>query len=251
VQSGGPENVILRILIFSLSAFAVGGFGMYRATRKAEWATRRSRWIKFITYFCIVHLVLLCALLGRAVLSVLVLAILSVGAFELYHALFDHRRVPSMLRAGACLAYLLLAAGLMFFVLVSTAEAVVFVYVVVAAFDGFSQVTGQLIGRRQLARIISPAKTVEGAIGGLAMAAVTALVLRPLVRMNAGESLALCGWIVLAGLCGDLAASWIKRQSGLKDFGRLLPGHGGILDRFDSFLVAGPAALIWMSRLSQ
>jgi phosphatidate cytidylyltransferase len=243
--------MIIRILVFSLSAFALGGLGMYSATRKAEPAARRSRWIKFITYFCIVHLVLLCALLGRTVLSVLVLAILCAGAFELYHALFDHRRVGNMLRAGAVLAYLLLATGLMFFVLLSTAEAVVFVYIVVAAFDGFSQVTGQLIGRRQLARVVSPAKTLEGAVGGLAMAAVTAVVLRPLVSMNAGESLAFCGWIVLAGLCGDLAASWTKRQSGLKDFGRLLPGHGGILDRFDSFLVAGPAALLWMSRLPQ
>ncbi|MCU1272741.1 MAG: Phosphatidate cytidylyltransferase, partial [Bryobacterales bacterium] len=52
--------MIIRILIFSLSAFAVGGLGMYSATRKAEPAARRNRWIKFITYFCIVHLVLLC-----------------------------------------------------------------------------------------------------------------------------------------------------------------------------------------------
>src|SRR6185503_11363916 len=110
--------------------------------------------------------VLLCALLGGVVLGVLVLAILSTGAFELYHALFNQRRATNMLRAGAGLAYLLLAAGLTFFVLLSTVEAVVFVYIVVAAFDGFSQVTGQLIGRRQLARVLSPAKTVEGAVGG-------------------------------------------------------------------------------------
>ena len=237
--------MIIGILIFSLAAFAVGGLGMYLASRNVEPPARRNRWIKFITYFCIVHLVLLCALLGRAVLSLLVLAIVWIGAFELYRAL---RGRGNMLRAGAFLPYLLLAIGLIFFVLLSTAEAVVFVYIVIAAFDGFSQVTGQLIGRRQLARLISPAKTWEGAAGGLMMAAVTALLLRPLVNMSAGESLAFCGWITLAGLCGDLAASWIKRKSGLKDFGRLLPGHGGILDRFDSFLAAGPAALLWMSR---
>jgi phosphatidate cytidylyltransferase len=236
--------MIIRLLVFSLSAFAMGGIGMYSANRKVEPAARRNRWIKFITYFCVVHVVLLCALLGRVVLSVLVLAILSIGAFELYGAF---RTAGNMLRAGAGLAYLGLAISLMYFVLLSTAEAFVFVYIVVAAFDGFSQVTGQLIGKRQLARTISPSKTLEGAAGGLLVAAVTAVVLRPLASMNAVESLAFCGWIVLAGLCGDLAASWIKRQSGLKDFGRLLPGHGGILDRFDSFLVAGPAALLWIS----
>ena len=236
--------MIVRILVFSLSAFAVGGLGMYLASRNAESPARRNRWIKFITYFCIVHLVLLCALPGRAVLSLLVLAIVWIGAFELYRALLG---AGNILRAGAGLAYLLLAAGLILFVLLSTAEAVVFVYIVIAAFDGFSQVTGQLIGRRQLARTISPAKTWEGAAGGLVMATVTAMLLRPLVSMSAAESLAFCGWITLAGLCGDLTASWIKRQSGLKDFGRVLPGHGGILDRFDSFLVAGPAALLWMS----
>jgi phosphatidate cytidylyltransferase len=53
--------------------------------------------------------------------------------------------------------------------------------------------------------------------------------------------------VSLAGLCGDLAASWYKRQYGIKDFGALLPGHGGVLDRFDSFFAAG--TVFWLYSL--
>jgi len=121
-----------------------------------------------------------------------------------------------------------------------------FVYLVVATFDGFSQVAGNLFGRHLLARKISPSKTVEGTLGGLVLAAAVAVLLHPLVSLSAAQSLAAGGWIVAAGFSGDLLASWVKRMSGVKDFGRILPGHGGVLDRFDSLLFAGPAALLFL-----
>lgn len=105
--------------------------------------------------------------------------------------------------------------------------------------DVGAYLVGRRWGRRKLAPRISPGKSVEGAIGGLAAGALSAwgcaalfgLGLRPLVALGAGLLLS------LAGQLGDLAESLLKRQAGVKDSGALVPGHGGILDRLDSLLV--------------
>jgi phosphatidate cytidylyltransferase len=104
------------------------------------------------------------------------------------------------------------------------------------------------LGKHPLAQAISASKTVEGAAGGWLAATATALLLRGFIggSSDGNTSLAMgaCGVIVAAGMAGDLAASWVKRRCGVKDFGRLLPQHGGVLDRFDSFLFAAPASLL-------
>lgn len=101
---------------------------------------------------------------------------------------------------------------------------------------------GRLWGKHKLAVELSPNKTKEGAVGGLVasmLVAVIAFIIVPL-PVSLSES-ALLGLLAsVAGQIGDLAASAIKRQTGIKDFGNLLPGHGGVLDRFDSFLLIGP-----------
>jgi phosphatidate cytidylyltransferase len=233
-----------KVFGLCLLAFLIAGAGLYQANRKAGPSIRRDRWTKFITYFCIVHIVLLCALLGPRVLAALMLLILVIGAFELYRVLHSVRGDRVLFRTAVCVGYVFLSAALLLFFSHSTKEMAVFVYLVVGAFDGFSQVAGNLFGRHTLARRISPSKTVEGTVGGLVFAAAMAILLRPLAGLSAAQSLAACGWIVAAGFSGDLLASWVKRAGGVKDFGRILPGHGGVLDRFDSLLFAGPAALL-------
>jgi phosphatidate cytidylyltransferase len=123
-----------------------------------------------------------------------------------------------------------------------TPMAVATLYVVVAVYDGFSQVTGQWFGRWPLAPRISPGKTVEGVWGGLTAAYVVAMSLGGPMAAGFIVRVALGVGTALACLAGDLAASWVKRASGIKDYSRFLPGHGGVLDRFDSFLAA--AALV-------
>lgn len=119
-------------------------------------------------------------------------------------------------------------------------EWVSFGLLVVFASDTAAFFVGRRWGRRPLAPHISPKKTREGAIGGLAGAMLTALALSFLFSINVALALALGLALSVAGQVGDLVESYLKRCAGAKDSGRLLPGHGGILDRLDSIVFAGP-----------
>lgn len=104
--------------------------------------------------------------------------------------------------------------------------------------DTFAYLTGRTWGRRKLIPRVSPNKTVEGAIGGLLAAVVTAVACDALFGMKIGPLLAIGIGIVLgaAGQIGDLAESMLKRMRGVKDSGTLIPGHGGMLDRIDALV---------------
>jgi len=111
--------------------------------------------------------------------------------------------------------------------------------------DTFAFFVGRAIGRHQLAPHISPKKSIEGAIGGLAGAVVAAVVVRVYSPWLSTTHAVILGLIVgLAGQWGDLFESAFKRDFRVKDSGTLLPGHGGILDRFDSLLFAGFAGYL-------
>lgn len=122
----------------------------------------------------------------------------------------------------------------------------------VAAFmsDSAALFTGMACGKHKLAPKASPKKTVEGAVGGL-VGGIMGMVLFRIVFFFVTVQALSIGWCMVIGLVGafmgqlgDLSFSVIKRQCGIKDYGRLLPGHGGVLDRFDSVIFAAP--VVWM-----
>jgi len=236
--------MIARVFAIYIPAFLVGGVGLYAASRKSTPVVRRARLVKFITYFCIVNLVLLCALAGQWVLSALMAVIAALGAREIFRVLPRIGGGKLSLACAIGIAYSVIATAAVFFAWLSPPSIAIFVYLVVCTFDGFSQVAGQLLGRHQLAPRISPGKTIEGSAGGLLCAIGMALVLQPITAWSVQFSLLACCFIVAAALTGDLLASLVKRKSNIKDFSNLLPGHGGILDRFDSFLFAAAACLL-------
>ena len=113
--------------------------------------------------------------------------------------------------------------------------------------DSGAYFAGLKFGKHKLAPVVSPNKTIEGVLGGLA-AAIAGMILYALVldlafpqfRVNYGIAI-LYGLVgSLAGVFGDLCFSIIKRQTGIKDYGNLIPGHGGVLDRFDSMMMVAP-----------
>jgi phosphatidate cytidylyltransferase len=112
--------------------------------------------------------------------------------------------------------------------------------------DSSAFFVGGAFGRRRLAPTISPKKSVEGAVAGLAGAAVVGLLLSLPVGLSpllvAGYGLA----IGVATVLGDLVESLVKRQTGVKDSGVLIPGHGGLLDRMDSLLFCAPVAVLYL-----
>lgn len=106
---------------------------------------------------------------------------------------------------------------------------------------------GSKIGRIKLHGLVSPKKTIEGAIGGVLATVTVAVVANSYMRMAEPiQVLILAALIAGAGILGDLWESAIKREATLKDSGYILPGHGGILDRFDSLLFAVPVVYYYL-----
>jgi phosphatidate cytidylyltransferase len=119
-------------------------------------------------------------------------------------------------------------------------ELVVFVLVLAWAADIGAYFAGRRFGRLRLAPVVSPNKTWEGVLGGLAAGVLVALAGRAWFGLPTLAFLSLCIAAVLVSVVGDLLESMFKRQQGLKDSGHLLPGHGGMLDRIDSLTSSVP-----------
>lgn len=117
---------------------------------------------------------------------------------------------------------------------------VLYLLIVVQLSDVLQYVFGKLFGRHKLAPTVSPSKTVEGAIGGgLAAVAIGAALYR-LTPFEPLEAAALSAVIVVMGILGGLALSAVKRSLGAKDWGTMIEGHGGVMDRLDSVAFAAP-----------
>jgi phosphatidate cytidylyltransferase len=119
-----------------------------------------------------------------------------------------------------------------------------FLFLLVAIFDGYSQICGEILGGWKIVPRISPGKTWSGFLGGLVFCAAAALLSQRLVFgfLRPGPALIVGAATGVFAFLGDISASWVKRRLGIKDFSNLLGPQGGVLDRADSLLWLGPAA---------
>lgn len=240
--------MIQTIYIIILSYFVLGAIAFWFVNRKKDRQTARKSWTKYITYFFIIHILFLSIVFAPPIFATIALLIVLIGIFEMIK-LYRHSnfRYPKFWWL-ALLVYLLLSAGFVYFSRVNN-ELVLFTFLILSIFDAFSQISGQLLGKRKLFPSISPGKTVEGLAGGAVIAAGSSVLLMSLSGVSLLEVLLLAAGIVFFAFLGDMAASFFKRTYNVKDFSKALPGHGGFLDRFDS-LIAGGAFVALLKMLA-
>jgi phosphatidate cytidylyltransferase len=236
--------MIQKIYIFILGYFLLGALAFLLINRKKPAPEGRQNWLKYATYFVLIHILFFSIVLNTAWFRLLGLLILIIGCLELITAFRQSGCTGRNFFIYALILFGVFSAGFLRFGLLQM-ETILFTFIVLSVFDAFSQLSGQLAGRNKLFPRISPAKTIEGLAGGVVFALVSALLLRGLPEFSPACALGLGLGIIAFSFVGDVLASYYKRKHGIKDFSRLLPGHGGFLDRFDS-LIAGGGFMGWL-----
>ncbi len=218
-----------KILFITAFYFLIGALAIIFIQRKLSSDKKKELITKYVFYLLIVHGMLWVCHYHLAFI-LLSTGIVMAGMAEMLMACrASGRKKPFY--AGLAF-YLIPALLFMSFAIKGDTASYLRVYVLVFVFDGFSQICGQLMGRHKLLATISPNKTIEGFIGGLVISILTAVYLLNLPVLPGLL-------IIVASFTGDILASWNKRLRGIKDYSSLIPGHGGVLDRFDSFIAAG------------
>lgn len=122
-----------------------------------------------------------------------------------------------------------------------------FIYTLTWTFDTFAYLFGTRFGRHKLLPSISPKKSWEGFFGGAFITIITALLITNMFEnLNQYNTLIISIFLPITATIGDLVASSFKRAANMKDFGNLIPGHGGVIDRMDSFMITIPAIYLYI-----
>lgn len=114
--------------------------------------------------------------------------------------------------------------------------------------DTMAYITGSLLGKKKLIESISPNKTINGTLGGIVFCVISSIIISKYFshRYSLTDWMAIGFIVAVFGTLGDLIESLLKRTAGVKDSGRIMPGHGGLLDRFDSFIFVIPFVFIYL-----
>lgn len=241
------EKLIYQIM---LAYFIIGAIAFAFVSKNKTKEKKKKAWTKFGTYFVIAHLLYGSIYFAPPFFTLIGLLITLAGYTELITTAHNNKKQqPARFLVISLFCYTLVAIPFLFFTFLDQ-SLLYFTVIVVAVFDGFSQISGQLMGGIKLLPSVSPRKTISGLAGGSAIAILTAILIRGLTGGGWETALFFAVIIIIFALLGDLLASYFKRQYKVKDFGKLLPGHGGFLDRFDSLLPAGAAMFVLFILLS-
>lgn len=237
IVSGG------MVLLFSTLAISI--VGMYELCRVFQIEKTPLAIVSYITavlYYCNLHWKVIEDPMMIAMAFLIVLMFLYVFAYPKYEARHILAVFFGFFYVGVMLSYVyqirMLNNGLYLAFLI---------FICSWGCDTSAYCVGKLIGKHKMSPVLSPKKSVEGAIGGIVGTALLTVLYLSVFRAQMGietsQILMLAVISAIAGaisMIGDLTASAIKRNYNIKDYGNLIPGHGGILDRFDSMMITAP-----------
>ncbi len=231
----------LYLYFFIAAVSLVGLFEYYRAIRNININTNRTFGYAIVSVYYLMFLLPVAFNRPGFLIAASVIALLASEIVTQKHS------IPEISMNILGIAYIpFLFSHLLFIEKLKYGNIILWLPFLTAWFtDTFAYFVGVYMGRVKLCPKISPKKTVEGAIGGI-LGCIALTTLSGYIINKFGVDINIVHFIITGFLCaaaseiGDLAASYIKRYTGIKDFGNLIPGHGGILDRFDSILFTAP-----------
>ncbi len=213
--------------------FISGAIWILLINRKLDQASVKRQWTKYFTYVVLFNLIWNSIIWYHGIFIVLGYFLIILCAWEWWNAI---KKTGG--RNWFVVGFIVVIAGFWSFLHRPEAD-ILFAFFIVVLFDGSSQIAGQLVGKNPLLPKISPGKTIEGLVGGTLITLGSVLLVRNSFSMEWSEIIFKCLLIMASAFLGDLAASSAKRKASLDTFGKLLPGHGGFLDRFDSLILVG------------
>lgn len=210
-------------------------------------STKKASLIKYLFYLLIVKIIILGTWIHEVVFQVLALIIVLVSLFELIKIFYqNHPTRHIVFFICSILVFIITSAGFLYFSFMQK-EIIIYTYFLVMISDAFSQQSGQIFGKHKVFPKISPDKTLAGVIGGMLITMFSSMFIHDLIGLDMQLSAILGLSISIVSILGDLSASYYKRKFRVKDFSKLIPGHGGFLDRFDSFLLVGAFMFIFLN----
>ncbi len=231
--------IVILCIYFLIGAVALNAIGKNKTN-----AEKKESWLKYYVYIIIVSVVLPILYLGHTAIFILHLFIVLFGLYEIISISY---KVRTKYLIAALVVYLPIATLFCLYALLADTSQKFYwlIFFLVLVFDGFAQISGQLFGGKKLVPSVSPKKTISGVLGGTLMCSLTALLLCYEGGLDFLWYGILIGLLVSAfALGGDLLASVLKRKCNVKDYSHIIPGHGGVLDRFDSYIMV--AASIYL-----
>lgn len=229
----------LVFLVMSIQ-FAAGAAGTFLIGRKLSEADRKKDWLKYFSYLLIFIVVTTAAIAGREFMLGISILIYSAGLLEIMivsKGACNFASRDKTIATAVCI-YLLLALLFSLFLFLPM-NLIIYTYILVVIFDGACQIAGKYAGKHKITPVISPSKTIEGTVGGSLSTLLTGLILHNFANLTLVRAFFIVLVICFSAFAGDIAASFFKRAFNRKDFSDILPGQGGVLDRFDSFIFSG------------
>lgn len=228
-------NTIYYIITFY---FIVGAVGFFFINRKKPIEIARKSWTKYITYYIIINVFFFSITINSLLFKILCLGIYIIAMYEMY-MVYKQQNRKNKTFFFTSISILVISAVAFYIFSSNHYHYILYVFILLSIFDSFSQISGQIFGGPKVIPHISPKKTYSGMVGGTIIVIISAIIMSPLYPSSYLFQIQIGLGISISAFIGDIAASYFKRKYKVKDYSKLIPGHGGILDRFDSLIGVG------------